>query len=136
MIRRNIPRLAFVMLAGLISSSLIFAAAANNVVPVTHLTDQSSLITANDLKPSACSAITLTAILRCPTGGGGACAGTDANELVVGTTGIDDIDAGKGDDCILGGGGDDILKGEQGTDVCTGGPGTDSFHPSCETEIQ
>ncbi|MGB8982226.1 MAG: hypothetical protein WCC12_10135 [Anaerolineales bacterium] len=135
MIRRNILRLFFVVLAGLISSSVILAAAANNIVPVTHLTDQSSSITANNLKPSACSAIVLTAIVTCPVGGG-PCTGTDANDLVIGTAAIDNIDAGKGDDCILGGGGDDSLKGEQDTDVCIGGPGTDAFHQSCETQIQ
>jgi len=135
MILRNILRSTVIMLAGLILFSIIFAATANNVVPVTHLTDQSNSVTANDLKPSACSAITLTAILSCPAGGG-PCEGTDANELVIGSTADDDIRSGKGDDCILGGGGNDNIRGEQDTDVCIGGPGTDSFHPSCETEIQ
>ena len=135
MIRKHSIHLAFVMLAGLISFSVMLAIAANNVVPVTYLTDQSSIVTVNDLKPSACSAIVLTAILYCPAGGG-ACDGTDANELVIGTTADDDIRSGKGDDCILGGGGTDSLRGEQDIDVCLGGPGTDSFHQSCETEIQ
>jgi Ca2+-binding RTX toxin-like protein len=136
MILRNILRATVIMLAGLILFSTILAAAANNVVPVTRLTDQSSIVAINDLKPSTCSAIVLTAILYCPTGSGGACDGTDANELVIGTTAIDNIQSGKGDDCILGGGGNDSIKGEQDVDVCVGGPGTDSFHPSCETEIQ
>jgi hypothetical protein len=135
MIRRNIIYLAFVMLVGLIAFSVMLAVAANNVVPITYLTDQSSIVTVNDLKPPACSAIVLTAILYCPPGGG-ACDGTDASELVLGTTADDDIQSGKGDDCILGGGGADSLKGEQDIDVCIGGPGTDSFHQSCETEIQ
>lgn len=135
MIRRNISRLAFVALAGVISFSVVLATAANNVVPVTHLTEQSIAVTANALKPAACSALTLTALLACPPGGG-SCSGTDANELVIGSTADDDIDAGKGDDCILGGGGNDSIRGEQDLDVCLGGPGTDSFHQSCETEIQ
>lgn len=130
------PRLSLVTLAGLIAFSLVSAVAANNVVPVTHLTDQSSAITANALKPPACSAITLTAIVYCPTGDGGACEGTDANELVIGTAADDMIRSGKGDDCILGGGGNDDTRGEKDMDVCLGGPGADSFHPSCETEIQ
>jgi Ca2+-binding RTX toxin-like protein len=132
---RNILRATFIMLAGLILFSTILAAAANNVVPVTRLTDQSTAVTANDLKPPECSAINLTAIVYCPVGGG-ACDGTDANELVIGSTADDDIRSGKGDDCILGGGGNDSIRGEQDTDVCIGGPGTDSFHPSCETKIQ
>ena len=132
---RNRLNLFFTVLTGLISFSVVLAAAATNSVPVTHLTDQSSVVTANDLKPGACSAITLTAIVSCPIAGG-PCDGTDANELVIGSTADDDIDAGKGDDCILGGGGNDSIRGEKDLDVCIGGPGTDSFHPSCETEIQ
>jgi len=120
-------------MAGLIFFSVIFAIAANNVVPVTYLTDQSSIVTANDLKPAACSAITLTTILYCPTTGG-SCNGTDASELVIGSAANDDIESGKGDDCILGGGGNDRLRGEQNSDVCIGGPGTNSFHPSCEAQ--
>jgi hypothetical protein len=117
MIRKNIIRLTFILLAGLISFSMIFAVAANNTVPVTHLTDQSSAITVNDVKPSACSAIVLTAIVYCPTGPGGACDGTDANELVIGSPAYDDIRSGKGDDCIVAGGDDDDIRGEQ-PDVC------------------
>jgi len=132
---RNILRLAFIMLASLILLNIAFAFAANNVVPVTHLTNQSSAVTADSLKPPACAGITLTAILYCPPGGG-TCKGTDASELVLGSAGNDDIDSGKGNDCILGAGGNDSLKGEQNTDVCMGGQGTDSFHPSCETQIQ
>jgi Ca2+-binding RTX toxin-like protein len=137
MIYRSFLRLAYIVMAGLILFSMIFAIAANNVVPVTYLTDQSTLVTANDLKPAACSAIILTAIRYCPTTGG-ACPGTDpdASELVIGSTADDDIESGKGDDCILGGGGNDSIRGEQNTDICIGGSGTDSFHPSCETQTQ
>ena len=135
MTHKSILPLAFVTLTGLIVFSVFLALTANNAVPVTRLTDQSSIVVINDLKPSACSAIVLTTILYCPTGGG-SCDGTDANELVIGSAADDDIQSGKGDDCILGGGGNDNIRGEQNTDVCIGGPGTDSFHPSCETEIQ
>jgi Ca2+-binding RTX toxin-like protein len=135
MIYKNILRVAYVIMAGLILFSIFFAVAANNVVPVTYLTDQSSIVTVNDLKPAACSAINLTTILYCPVTGG-ACAGTDASELVIGSAADDDIDSSKGDDCILGGGGNDQLKGEKDIDICLGGPGTDSFHPSCETSIE
>ena len=135
MIHRNIRRLFFIMLSALITTSVVFAFAANIVVPTTYLTDQSSAVTADTLKPAACVSITLTAILYCPTTGG-ACDGTDASELIIGSAAVDDIQSGKGDDCILGAGGDDSIRGEQGTDVCIGGPGTDTFHPSCETQTQ
>ena len=135
MIYRSFLRLASIVMAGLILFSMIFAIAANNIVPVTYLTDQTSIVTANDLKPAACSAINLTAIFYCPTSGG-ACNATDDSELVIGSPADDDIQSGKGDDCILGGGGNDSLRGEQDTDVCIGGSGTDSFHPSCETQNQ
>ncbi len=135
MIHKKALHLAFVTLVTLILFSVFFAAAANNVVPVTRLADRSSAMTADALKPADCSAIALTTILDCPTGGG-LCIGTDASELIIGSAADDDIQSGKGDDCIVGGGGNDTIKGEQGIDVCIGGPGTDSFHPSCETQIQ
>jgi Ca2+-binding RTX toxin-like protein len=135
MIYRNILRLAYISLAGLILFSIYFAIAANNVVPVTYLTDQSQIVTANELKPAACSAITVTTIVYCPVTGGN-CDGTDTSELIIGSSANDNIRGGKGDDCILGGDGNDNIRGEQHTDVCIGGPGTDSFHPSCETEIE
>ena len=132
---RTFIRLAFILFVGLLVFSVVFAFAANNVVPPTRLSDQSSIVTANQLKPPACSAIQLTAVLVCPTAGG-PCTGTNASELVIGSTVDDEIDAGKGDDCILGGKGSDTIKGEQHLDVCVGGPDTDSFHLSCEITVQ
>jgi Ca2+-binding RTX toxin-like protein len=115
--------------------SMIFAIAANSIVPVTYLTDQTRIVTANDLKPAACSSINFTSIFYCPMGGG-ACNATDDSELVIGSPAIDDIQSGNVNYCFLGGGGNDSIRGEQNTDVCIGGSGTDSFHPSCETQMQ
>jgi Ca2+-binding RTX toxin-like protein len=133
--RKARQRFVFVLLASFALFTTVFALAASNSVPITHLTDQSSFITVNDIKPAACGGLTLTAIFYCPEGGGN-CNSTDASELVIGSPAPDNIQGGKGDDCILGGGGIDNIRGEQGTDVCIGGNGNDSFHPSCETRIQ
>lgn len=132
MIHRNIPRLAFVVLIVLIVISVVFAFAANIVVPTTRLTNQAMSITANTLKPAACSALNLNAIVVCT---GGNCNGSNADELIVGTAGYDNIKAKNGDDCIVGGDGDDDISGDNGTDVCIGGPGNDTFN-KCETTIQ
>lgn len=134
MIRKNMPRLIFVTLAALVILSVVSAFAANIVVPVTHLTNQAQTITANKLKPAQCSAITLTAILYCPAGGG-ICNGTNASELIIGSPNVDTIQGKGGNDCILGGGGNDDITGSQAKDVCIGGPGTDTF-AKCETIIQ
>lgn len=133
---QRIQQFAFLGLVVLILVSIGSAFAATNTVPPSRLTDQKRTITVNDLKPAACASLNLTAIVVCPSAGG-ACNGTTANELILGSSSIDNIQGDKGDDCILGGGGDDpAIRGDQGTDVCIGGPGTDSFHPSCETQIQ
>ena len=134
MIDRNIARLAFLMLAMLILTSMAFAFAANIVVPTTRLTNQALPITPNSLKPTACSAINLTTIVYCPVGGGN-CDGTSANELILGGPNVDVIQGKGGSDCILGGGGIDDITGSQSKDVCIGGPGTDIFK-KCETTIQ
>jgi Ca2+-binding RTX toxin-like protein len=133
MIHMKASRLIFILLVALILVTTGFAIAANNVVPVTHLTDQTTAIDANALKPAACSAITLNAIVICT---GGKCNGTNSDELIIGTSGYDDIKGKNGDDCIIGGDGDDDISGDNGTDVCIGGPGNDSFTNKCETQIQ
>lgn len=134
MIHRYIPRLTVIVLTILILVSTVFAFAANIVVPTTRLTNQSRAVTANTLKPAACSAATLTAIVYCPSSGG-VCNGTNASELIIGSSNIDTIQGKGGADCILGGAGDDDITGSQASDVCIGGPGTDVFK-KCETTIQ
>lgn len=134
MIRKNMPRLIFVMLVALIILSVISAFAANIVVPVTHLTNKATPITANSLKPAQCSAIAITTILYCPVGGG-ICNGSNADELIIGSANADTIQGKGGNDCIVGGGGNDDITGSQAKDICIGGPGTDTF-AKCETTIQ
>lgn len=133
MIRMKASRLIFILLVALILVSTGFAVAANNIVPVTHLTDQTQAIDANAMKPAACSAINLNAIVVCT---GGKCNGTNSDELIIGTNGYDDISGKNGNDCIIGGGGNDDIDGDNGTDICIGGPGNDTFGNKCETEIQ
>jgi Ca2+-binding RTX toxin-like protein len=133
MIHKISPRFVIILLAVLILISTGFAIAANNIVPVTHLTDQTQAIDANAMKPAACSAINLNAIVVCT---GNKCNGTNSDELIIGTNGYDDIAGKNGNDCIIGGGGDDDITGDNGTDVCIGGPGNDTFSNKCETQIQ
>lgn len=90
---------------------------------------QSVPVTAEDIKPSACSGIYLTNTVS----GSGAVTGTSGNDLIIGSPGPDTINGLGGDDCILGGNGDDSLTGEDGVDVCLGGPGSDTF-VDCEIE--
>lgn len=119
-----------VVLLGVILVVSYSALSASNIVPLTRLGLTAQAIVLSDLMPAECSAITIANIVYCT---GGNCNGTDANDLMFGTSGVDDIQGGKGNDCILAGGGNDDLKGEQGTsDVCLGGPGTNNYHPSCE----
>jgi len=97
----------------------------------TSLSVQSSLASANQVKPSACTSLNLTNIVS----GSGKLTGTNGNDLILDGSGMDTIDGLGGDDCILGGGGDDIIDGNSGTAVCLGGPGADAF-TACESEIQ
>jgi Ca2+-binding RTX toxin-like protein len=129
-----ILKLFFIALVLLVIMSIISAFAANISVPSTRLTDQRSAITANTLKPTACSGITLTTIVYCPSTGG-MCSGTTASELIIGSSNADSIDGKGGSDCIIGGDGADDIAGSQANDVCIGGPGIDTFK-KCETVIQ
>ncbi len=142
-------RFAGIFLITLIAVNAASAFAAANSVPASSLDDDSFPITANALKPAECSALNLTNIVVIAGNGNG----TNANDLILGSSGNDNLRGSDGDDCIVGGGGDDSLdgqkgndillgqdgndslKGNQDTDICDGGAGTDSGHKSCETEI-
>ena len=121
-------RLAGIAAGILVIATTASAFTASNTVPATYAGQQQFTIDANALKPAACAALNLTAIVVGSTG-------TAANELVLGTAGVDTMNAKGGDDCVLGGGGNDSLTGGTGNDVCIGGPGTDTF-TTCETQIQ
>ena len=121
-------RLAGVAAGILVVATTASAFTASNTVPATFAGRQQFTIDANALKPAACAALNLTAIVVGSTG-------TAANELVLGTAVADTMNAKGGDDCVLGGGGNDSITGGTGIDVCIGGPGTDTFS-GCETQIQ
>lgn len=121
-------RLAGIAAGILVVATTASAFTASNTVPATYAGRQQFTIDANALKPAACAALNLTAVVVGSTG-------TAASELVLGTAGADTMNAKGGDDCVLGGGGNDSITGGAGIDVCIGGPGTDTF-ATCETQIQ
>ncbi len=147
MLVRVAKRLVTLGLLILTLMTMSLAMAAANTVPPSAVDDQSFPITANDLKPSSCAGLNLSAVVV----GSGLVFGTAANELVLGRGGLDVIAAGGGDDCVLGGGsadllfggtgndvllgmgGNDFLYGGAGTDVCDGGSGSDAADSTCET---
>jgi Ca2+-binding RTX toxin-like protein len=129
------PRIVFrIVLFGLIALVLVSVAtafAAGITTTPSNIGIQTAPVTAEDIKPAACSALTLTNIVS----GTGIITGTSGNDLIIGSSGNDIIDGLGGNDCILGGGGDDIIDGNDGTDICIGGPGNDSAS-NCETWIE
>ena len=134
------------LLLSLIILGVINAFAATNTVPSFRMDDANLPITANDIKPSDCNSLNLSNIVVAGNG-------TAANDLILGTSGNDNLRGSDGNDCIVGGDGDDTLQGQKGndivlgedgndslrgnqdTDICDGGAGTDTGHTSCETEI-
>jgi Ca2+-binding RTX toxin-like protein len=106
------------------------ALTATNTVASSRTGFGASSVTANDLKPPVCAALTLTAVTVVNGGG------NNQSQLIIGTAGADNLNGGNAGDCIVGGAGNDRLNGGAGTDICVGGPGIDTFHQSCETQIQ
>jgi Ca2+-binding RTX toxin-like protein len=133
MIKRFNYRTMLWVLVTLIFISTLTAMAAGNTIPTTRLDENTAAMNANAIKPAACSALNLTAIVICS--GVGICNGTGANELILGTPADQRIRGRGGTDCIVGGDGNDDLIGNNGGDICIGGPGTDTF-TTCETRIQ
>jgi hypothetical protein len=113
----------------LIFVSAATAFAANLTMTSSNVGFKSVAISANNLKPKACSGLDLTSIVS----GSGEITGTSGNDLIIGSSGNDTINGQGGDDCILGGGGDDSLDGgDGGNDVCIGGSGANTYF-NCET---
>src|SRR5215216_4878445 len=111
--------------------SAISAFAAGIAVPASNVGEQSVVITAEDIKPSACNTLYLTNVVS----GSGSITGSASNDLIIGSAGVDTIDGAGGDDCILARSGDDVIVGSDGFDICIGGSGTDVF-TACESETQ
>jgi Ca2+-binding RTX toxin-like protein len=126
MLNNKFYKVVFIALLVIIFTSIVTVLAAYNVVPVTHLTDQTRAIAIWELAPPACDSVryALEAVVQCT---GTTCTGSNANELMLGTSLDQTIDGKNGDDCIVGGGGNDILYGDNGNDVLVGGPGSDTL---------
>jgi hypothetical protein len=97
---RLLSRLAVFVLVLLVVVSIITASAAANTVPTSHLTDQTTAITASNLKPTQCASYNLTVLLVC--GSAGTCNGTNSNELILGSTTTTRINGRAGTDCCIG----------------------------------
>jgi Ca2+-binding RTX toxin-like protein len=132
--RRSIVRPASVTLVvvATLAATTMLGLMAGNTVPGSKAANRSSVVTAEQLKPSTCNGITLTAVVT----GSVTVTGGTASELILGSSLVDAMSGGNGDDCILGGASNDSLNGGPGTDVCIGGAGVDTFNASCETQIQ
>lgn len=102
---------------------------ASNSMPATRLGQSGTSVTADGLKPSACSSFTVTNVVT----GNGTFSGTSGNDLILGSSGVDVVSGGNGDDCIVGGSGLDTINGGGGTDVCIGHAGVTFLF--CETQI-
>jgi len=126
----TLARLTVAILLVIVGANVIDASASSVVTENTSAEFQTQAVTADDIKPSACAGVALTAVVA----GSGSFSGTAANELITGSAAVDTIDGLGGDDCILAGAADDSVTGGTGTDVCVGGGGTDTF-ATCETEV-
>lgn len=126
MIQRNLSKFSLLALVILVLSSFAFAFAGSIAVPASRLDEQLFTITVSDLAPDECNSISsaITAIVVCS---GGNCDGSNANELILGTTGDDTIDGKNGLDCIVGGDGNDQMNGGNDDDVLVGGNGDDGL---------
>jgi Ca2+-binding RTX toxin-like protein len=108
--------------AGAVALLVLAAAqAAANTVPATYRADDTFAITANDLKPSECAALSLTGVVAPASGN------NSQSLLILGTASGETINAASGSDCVVAGAGGDTVDGGSGTDVLLGGPGNDQL---------
>jgi Ca2+-binding RTX toxin-like protein len=126
--RRRPLLFALLILLLVIVIALGVVRAASNSVGPSGLTNQSSVASAEQLKPPECNGITLNNLVINGNGAG-------QNDLILGTAGVNNLSGGTGNDCIVGGGGNDTLRGQGGNDVILGGPGNDTINGGAGTDI-
>lgn len=106
-----ILRLGFLATAVLCAGLAVSATTASNTVPTSHAAKLTRTITANDIKPSACSGITIADLVV----GSGTITGGSANDLILGSSGNDTLG----------------VQNNGGSDCCVGGGGTTTYKNSC-----
>jgi Ca2+-binding RTX toxin-like protein len=106
--------LSLVATAGLaFSTTQAFTAA--NVVPATNIGQIAQAITPANLEPSECrGSITVTSVVA----GSGTVTATAANQLVLGSSGVDTLTDAIGPACMVGGAGSDSFSGKNISDLC------------------
>lgn len=128
---RNLRLVLFAAMGLLVVVSIISADTASNSVPPTRLGQADRAIGPNDLKPTACAALTLT---RLVVGGAGTVSGNNSAELIVGSALTTRINGSGGADCLVGNAGITRIDGGSGSDVCIGWAATTIT--TCETIIR
>ena len=117
------------MLVFLVGTGCATVRTAANSVASSHVSNTTQGIAADELKPSVCDSLSLTAVYQ----GTGDVDGGTSNDLVLGGSGGQRLRGRDGNDCVVGGVGVDQLEGEAGTDVCVGRG--DTTFTTCETII-
>ena len=113
--RSVVARLILVLALPVLAGAIILSAAtAANSVPASHAAKMTASITANALKPAACTFTMADLVV-----GSGTVSGTTANDLILGSSGSDTLGAGSGG----------------GSDCCKGGAGTDTYKASCKVHF-
>jgi hypothetical protein len=126
----TLPLCAAIVVAACIGFAATSAYTANNAIPATSISQYTHSIGPNDLKPAACTSLTLTHLVLGNTNGG---SGLGA-DLVLGTPSTDTITETVGHNCIIGGAGtDSITASTPPTDICI--ISTTSTQKHCATII-
>ncbi|MEO8541260.1 MAG: hypothetical protein ABI577_16080 [bacterium] len=128
---RRVLGIGVILALSMLYIGLLQVSTAANTVPSTRAGVSVLRADPDQMRPTQCNSLHLTAIIR----GAGSFSGSKNNDLILGGPGNDDINGGKGDDCIIGGSGTDKIDGGGGNDICIGGSGTDTF-TSCAVVVQ
>jgi hypothetical protein len=118
-----------VLLAVVVLLGLLSVTTASNTVPVSRLGSRTVATGIAELRPLACSTMTLTVLLK----GTGNISGSNSAELILAARGAAKITGSGGNDCIVGGADATDIDGGAGTDVCIGPPAVK--YKGCESTI-
>ena len=131
--RRRFVRLAGVIVAVAVVSTLVVSYTATNTVPLTHAGRSNQTLQLGQLTPTQCASITIARLI---VASANTTTGTSQKDLILGKKGPGSFsyNGSGGDDCIVAGGGPgttNTINGGNGNDICIGAPGATNNFSSC-----
>ena len=127
--RKTVTRVGALLMLMAVSASLTLGLTASNTVPASRIGRSVQPGAVDQARPTGCASISLTNLVT----GSGTFSSNASNALILGSAGVDTINATGQYNCIIGGGGRDRVTSTT-TSFCIIGPTSGTTYSKCVTK--